>query len=88
MLSGLQDASPLETRPNPLSPSESTSRVAAPSMLVRQQADMRVSKARAFLRDDGTLLTIWVSADRSAWADADQASSLEAILASFDLAPR
>lgn len=68
VISGLQDASPIET---------------APSTLVRQQADVRVSKARSFLRDDGTILTVWVSADRSAWADPDASASLSAILASF-----
>lgn len=88
VISGLQDASPIETRPNALSQSESTSRGAAPSTLVRQQADVRVSKAKSFLRDDGTLLTVWVSADGSAWADPDASRSLTAILASFDLAPR
>lgn len=88
VLTELQDASPIEVRPNALTPSQSTSRVAAPSTLIRQEADLRVSKAKAFLRDDGTILTVWVSADRSAWKDADSAASLQAILASFDLAPR
>lgn len=83
VISGLQDASPIETRPNALAPSTSTSRVTAPSTLVRQQADVRVSKARSFLREDGTILTVWVSADRSAWADPDASASLSAILASF-----
>lgn len=84
----LQDASPIEIRPNAATPSQSSSRAVAPSTLVRQQADLRVSKAKAFLRDDGTILTVWVSADRSAWKDPDSRASLQAILASFDLAPR
>lgn len=81
----LQDASPIEVRPNALTPAQSTSRAVAPSTLVRQQVDVRVSKARAFLRDDGTILTVWVSADRSAWKDPDSAASLQAILGSFQL---
>ena len=84
----LQDASPIEIRPNAATPAQSSSRAVAPSTLVRQQADLRVSKAKAFLRDDGTILTVWVSANRSAWKDPDSGASLQAILASFDLAPR
>jgi len=66
----------------------STSRAVAPSKLIVQQVDQRITKARAFLRDDGSILTVWVAAGRDAWEEPESAKGLEAILASFDLAPR
>jgi hypothetical protein len=90
VLGAIQDASPIERRRvDPNSGRVSTSRgMPTTSALVRQQRDMRVSKARAYLRDDGTVLTAWVSADRASWEDTDAGARLDAILDSFDVAPR
>lgn len=82
------DASPIERRANPSSESVSTSRAATAPTLIRQQADVRVSKAKAYLRDDGSILTAWVSADKRSWEDPDASARLDAILESFDVAPR
>ncbi len=89
VLGAIGDASPIERRANPSSESVSTMRGNLErSTLVRQQADVRVSKAKAYLREDGSVLTAWVSADRRSWEDPDAAARLDAILESFDIAPR
>jgi len=82
------DASPIERRASPSSESVSTTRAAMAPTLIRQQADVRVSKAKAYLRDDGSILTAWVSANGQSWEDPDASARLNAILDSFDVAPR
>lgn len=86
--SAIEDASPIERRASPSSESVSTTRKPSPPTLIRQQADVRLSKAKAYLRADGSVLTAWVSANRSSWEDPDASARLDAILASFDVAPR
>lgn len=83
------DASPIERRASPSSESVSTTRAGmmAPT-LIRQQGEVRVSKAKSYLRDDGSILTAWVSADTRSWEDPDASARLNAILESFDVAPR
>jgi len=66
----------------------STTRAAMAPTLIRQQADVRVSKAKAYLRDNGSILMAWVSANGQSWEDPDASARLNAILDSFDVAPR